>query len=290
MSRLAVERIRSVRISRIQSSSSISTYRQCPRKYYYHYILKIPSKPSIHLIRGSIAHKIVEDFFRININNISEKDFEFSMKILLQDQLRQLWDSSDFSLLEMSDSDLRSYLLETQEMIENWFYDLLKRVKADSEKIGFKEAFRLNTPVAEEHFISKKMGVQGFVDAIFKNKDEIKIIDYKTSKKDMITDDYRLQLAIYSLLYHEKYGVYPDKVGLFLFRHGERVIDVDDDLLEYARSELVAIHKNTQSKEIALYPMNKTRLCDWGKGRCDYYDMCFGNSCSSEIQTKLGQD
>jgi hypothetical protein len=89
-----------------------------------------------------------------------------------------------------------------------------------------------------------------------------------------MSEDYRLQLAIYSLLYHEKYGKYPEKVGLFLLRHGERVIDVDDSLLEFARQEVAKVHKSTQSKNMEDYRKQKSILCKWRTGQCDFYDRC----------------
>ena len=48
----------------ILSPSSINTYFRCPFKYFLNYITKLKVKPNIHLIKGSIVHKVLEDFFR----------------------------------------------------------------------------------------------------------------------------------------------------------------------------------------------------------------------------------
>jgi ATP-dependent helicase/DNAse subunit B len=73
---------------RVQSPSSINTYNQCPRKYYYQYILKLPTRPSIHLVRGNIAHSVLEDFFSIThltLESVMEEGFEqFALKLLRQ--------------------------------------------------------------------------------------------------------------------------------------------------------------------------------------------------------------
>ena len=58
----------------MQSPSSINTYKQCPRKHFYQYILNLPTKPSIYLIRGSIVHEVLEKFFDIKRQN-SNTDF-----------------------------------------------------------------------------------------------------------------------------------------------------------------------------------------------------------------------
>lgn len=277
MSKKAIAKIQGIEKSRIQSPSSINTFRQCPRKYYYSYIEKIPTKPSIHLVRGTIAHEVAEDFFKINIDNIPENNMDFMLKIFIQDMLSKKWVEAEeeFAKLDMPPEEINFYLNETKDMIQLWFLDFMKVVKEDAEEIGLHEAFKKNTPKCEEYFRSEGIGVQGYVDAILEKDGEVKVIDYKTSKRDKMSDDYRLQLAIYALLYHERYGKYPDKVGLFLFRHGERLLDVDEELLEFARIEVAFVHENTQSKNIMDYPKKKSILCNWGKGQCDFYDMCF---------------
>lgn len=276
MSLEAKKRISNCPVTRIQSSSSINAFRQCPRKYYYTYIKELPQKPSIHLVRGKIAHQIVEDFFKLDIDSIPEENFEFSMKILLQDRLSMLWVESEeeLSKLDISWREINSYLEETKSMIQYWFLDFMQSVKKRAKKTGFKQAFKELSPVSEEHFLSRDIGVQGYIDAIHKDNDGIRIIDYKTSKKDAITDDYRLQLAIYSLLYHEKYNEYPQRAGVYLFRHGERLLDVDENLLEFGRKEVERVHKCTSSENITDYPKSPSILCNWGKGCCDFYDIC----------------
>lgn len=276
MSHKAKRRIRNCTISRIQSSSSINAYRQCPRKYYYSYIEELPQKPNIFQLRGKIAHQVLEDFFKLDISKLPRENFEFNMKVFLQDMLSRLWEASsnEFNELELSMQEIEEYKQETQHMIQCWFLDFFNRLKSLQQEMGFMEAFNRLMPVSEEHFISNEIGVQGYVDAIHKDNKGIKILDYKTSKKDYISDDYKLQLAIYSLLYHEKYEMYPQKAGLYLLKHGERLLDVTEELLEFGRNELEKIHINTNSKDIRDYPRNPSILCNWGRGQCDFYEEC----------------
>ena len=59
---------------RVESPSSINTFKQCKRKYYYSYIEKLPSVPSIHLVRGNIAHSALEDFYDIDVSKFNEEN------------------------------------------------------------------------------------------------------------------------------------------------------------------------------------------------------------------------
>ncbi|MFW6383387.1 MAG: RecB family exonuclease [Nanoarchaeota archaeon] len=276
MSHKAIWRMRNCSISRIQSSSSINAFRQCPRKYYYSYIEELPKKQNIYQIRGKIAHQLLEDFFKLDISKLPSENFEFTMKIFLQDMLSNLWDASsaEFSELGLSTDELEGYKQETQQMIHCWFLDFVSNLKTLQKNMGFTQAFNKLAPVSEEYFVSDEIGVQGYVDAIHKDENGIKILDYKTSKKDYISDDYRLQLAVYSLLYHEKYNEYPAKAGLYLLKHGERLLDVTENLLEFGRVEVEKVHLSTVSRDIRNYPKKQSILCNWGKGQCDFYEEC----------------
>ena len=79
--------------TRIQSPSSINAYKQCSRKYYYRYILKLPTIESIHLIRGKIIHCVLEDFFKIEISTINKEHYEFELNIFLQSLLKKEWEN-----------------------------------------------------------------------------------------------------------------------------------------------------------------------------------------------------
>ena len=63
---------------RVESPSSINTFLQCNRKYYYQYIEKLPTKPSIHTVRGNIAHSTLENFYALDVSSFThyEKDFK----------------------------------------------------------------------------------------------------------------------------------------------------------------------------------------------------------------------
>ena len=51
---------------RILSPTAINTYLSCPRKFYLRYIKRLPTKPSIHLIRGLVVHDTLYQFHRDN--------------------------------------------------------------------------------------------------------------------------------------------------------------------------------------------------------------------------------
>lgn len=261
--------------ARIQSPSSINTYKRCPRKYYYEYILGLQSLPSIHLIRGKITHSTLEDFFKIDIKFISKDHFEFELNILLNNLLKKNWEKSEKNLKELNleKKEIDFYYRETLAMLDNWFRNFIRRLDKELNKSHNLEiAFKTIQPLTEAHIVSEKHQVQGFLDTVYKKTEGVFIVDYKTSKEAKITPEYRLQLAIYSLLYYEKYGVKPKKVGIDFLRHDIQFIDVDEQLMDFARQECKLIHEKTLSDNIEDYPKTPNKLCDYSSDCCKYYE------------------
>ncbi|HLD19246.1 MAG TPA: PD-(D/E)XK nuclease family protein [Candidatus Nanoarchaeia archaeon] len=272
---------------RIQSPSSINTYKQCPRKYYYQYIVRLDTKPSIHLLRGEIVHRTLEDFFQLT--DIPASDYALRFQVEALGLLKKHWHANILTLSQLeSDEALEFYLHESQLMLVNITNVFTKRFEKELRKgIPAGAAFQNITPKVEEEFISHNLKVRGYIDAIESGDDGIRIMDYKTSKITEINDSYRLQLAIYALLYEEKHGRKPDKVGIYFLKASERLLDVTDDMLHFARKEIEQIHKNTKSDEMKSYPMKPSRLCNWGNGKCDFYDLCYENDKEYEKLLKI---
>ena len=128
--------------------------------------------------------------------------------------------------------------------------------------------------------------VRGFVDLIHEIDGKTIVLDYKTSKKDDMTEPYRLQLAIYAMLYEEKHGKKPDYVGIDFLKSIEKLLPVDDELVQHAKFELEQIHASTVSNEMADYQQRPSPLCKWRSGQCDFYDTCFGNVSIEEFKKR----
>jgi putative RecB family exonuclease len=281
---------------RLQSPSSILLYRQCPRKYFYKYIAKLPSPKSIHLVRGSIAHKVMEDVYdidkQLDINSIPDESFLITLKFILQEMFRKEWElrKDELAELGMDDSELNQYYNDTRVMINNFFHYMVDRMQVLQTK-GFsvKQAFDVVKPRREVELHSKAHHVRGYADAIHKEGEKLVIIDYKTSRKLDITDDYRLQLGIYSMIFEEIERL-PDEVGIFFLKHGQELrIPVTRALVEKARAECTAIHMNTRSKDIKHYPRHISGLCKWSTGQCEFYETCMSPTLGEYDLDKLVQ-
>jgi len=256
----------------VQSPSSINTYLLCPRKYFYTYIAELPRKESINLIRGKIAHNVLEDFFDLDVNVISKENCEQEFRIILFDLLKQKWIGKKKQIfnLNLRNEEIGFYFRETQLMLDNWLHGFID--KLDTSNLI--ESFNNLKPRREERFFSDKYKVQGFIDAIHEGE-EIKIVDYKTGKRFEINGEIRRQMGIYALLYKEKNGVVPNKAVVNFLKFGEKEIEIDDALLDDAKKICFDIRQLTESDDIADYPIKIGPLCRWKTGQCDFYEHCF---------------
>lgn len=268
-----------LKFTRVQSPSSINTFNQCQRKYYYQYIAKLPTSPSIHLLRGNIVHNALEEFFTIDLTPALNNDFSISLRMVLLEFFNRSWKSKEKELLALGlplDT-LEFYHDESVRMLELWYSSFSENLNLLSKKYGVHEAFRILTPIVEQEFISTTLGVRGFIDAVYNIDGKVTIMDYKTSSKDIITLEYKLQLAIYALLYNEKHGVVPDRLGISFLKFGDRYLEFDKGILDFAKREILFVHENTLSTDVKDYGKKVSPLCKWSSGQCDFYDICFKN-------------
>jgi len=257
---------------RLQSPSSINTYKQCPRKYYYNYILKLPTKLTIHLVRGKITHSVLENFFDIDITNITLNNYKEGLPKRIQQLFLKEWtmNQAEIRKFTITIDQERFYFSETLLMLMNWVNNFIKKIES-FQNLSFPDIFKKLTPLREKQYISYDLYVHGFIDAIEHHENEVHIIDYKTNTYLEISDEQRLQLAIYALLYRETHGRIPDKVGIFFLRSKLKHIAVSQELLNEAEREIKLIHEKTQTINIDDYPLKPGPLCKF----CDFYSICF---------------
>lgn len=264
---------------RVESPSSINTFKQCKRKYYYQYIEKLPTVANIHQVRGNIAHSVLEYFYDIDVAHFTEENYAQKMRSAVQELLFDEWmkQKKRVDALGLSKDQERFYFEETMLMLMNWTNQFIKRFASHlkEEQLSIPEAFAELTPVREQEYRSEGHSVRGFIDAIRHVNDEVHLIDYKTNSRFDFKDSIKLQLAIYSLLYEEKHGKTPSRVGIFFLRHKLKMMTVDPELLQLARREIELIHAHTSTTEsLGDYPRTVTGLCKWSSGQCDFYDVC----------------
>ena len=179
--------------------------------------------------------------------------------------------------LGLSQDQLTFYNVESTDMLANWLNDFVTKLVLEMKesKLDLITAFNKLKPVMrEEEYKDQELMVRGYVDAIHEEKGETLILDYKTSKTKEITDEYRLQLGIYAALYQKKHNKLPEKVGIWFLKTQPKFITVDESLIKDSLFEIEQVHFGTESDMIKDYPKNRSGLCKYSTGQCDFYDVC----------------
>ncbi|MBF90045.1 MAG: hypothetical protein CMG75_10440 [Candidatus Marinimicrobia bacterium] len=230
------------------SASSIETYIQCPLKYRFQQIDKIPPKPNNPtLIFGSIIHKVLENFH--------ETKGELSEQKMI-DILNKEWESVEFEY-----SIRKKKFKEQAVEILKRYVEICSKDKPDVLATEYEFVFDIDD-----------VRIRGKIDRIDNGTSGKKVVDYKTSKKSSSAKD-SIQLAIYCIFLqeHDKGSLkgIPESATLYFLR--------DKKQPKYSHSftkpELVMIQNKI--KEVAqnirasyFEPITGVH-CEW----CDYKNL-----------------
>jgi hypothetical protein len=206
------------------------------------------SKPSIHLIRGLAVHQAIAQFSQTP--TAGERGSDKSQKVLL-DLFGKNWrrQESETDRLPLSKSELEDYYKESRQMLITW---LGRQLNGPSKR-----------PKVEVRLFSSRHRLMGIIDAIFSQNGTVTLVDYKTSAKAEITQDIKIQMAIYTLLYKGNFGAAPHFVAVDFLKHGiSRRFRVSEGLLQAAADLCARIQDATQSTKEKDYPCRCGGWCE----------------------------
>ena len=107
------------------SASGIATYSQCQRKFYYRHVEKLPEKPTPQKVRGSIVHRVLDEFFNVvNLSNIPKdqhwhktwSDFKDILNTLLDAEWKLIGD--DYPDCFKNEKQKQEFLDDTKDIID----------------------------------------------------------------------------------------------------------------------------------------------------------------------------
>lgn len=233
------------------SFSRIESYANCPRKFRYSYVDKLPGRPGPHLSFGSSIHNALEAFYDRKLPTCPSEEE------LLQ-FLYDGWDHSGFADLPREEQ--LGFYRHAQQVLRRYH----QRV-----------ADRYRLPVATEAWfelpIAYEATVVGSIDRVDVDDDgQFHVVDYKTNRKvkDRARVASSLQLSLYALACRHLYGALPATVSLDFVVAGVEVVATLDELdLDAARQ---AVLDTAAAVRAEAYEPRPNPLCDW----CDYRALC----------------
>jgi DNA helicase-2/ATP-dependent DNA helicase PcrA len=236
------------------SYSQLTTYEDCPKKYKYSYVLKVPSKPHASLSFGTTIHNTLKDFYSLL------KDSKEGLEgIVEQPDLKKLLDLYDMHWISQgydSKAHEEKRKQSGEKMLEQFFKDLYS---TKQKPYRLEESFSVH--VGDSVFVGKI----DRIDMVDEKKKTVEIVDYKTGKvKNEANIKKDLQLPLYALFAEEKLGLNVVAAKYIFVEHGEVVeVDVSEDRKKEAREKIVDIIDSIKEKNFAATPGYLCRYCDY---------------------------
>jgi len=192
------------------SYSSIASYLQCPLKWKFHYVDKLPEEfITTGLLFGQAIHESVAAFLNASLSGDSLTPDEMLMVYL------NAWRESKGIEIRSSNGDSEEKLLKkAQDLLTLWH----SAQEGMTEVLGVEEKFSLDMAELADYPSLDLPPLIGYVDHIIKQPDgSIALIDLKTAarKPSQQQADQSLQLTAYSLG-AEALGFDPDELTLRL--------------------------------------------------------------------------
>lgn len=252
------------------SYSSISCYLQCPLKWRFHYVDKIPEEfISSSLVFGQAIHESVAAFLNASLAGDSLTPDEMLMVYL------NAWRESDTAEIRWSCGDSEEKLLKkAQNLLTLWH----GRQDGLAEVLGVEEEFSVDLAELVDYPSLDVPPLIGYVDHIIKQPDgSIALIDLKTAarKPSQLQADQSLQLTAYSLG-AQSLGFNPDELTFRL-----------DYLLKGTQPDLVRLETSRNENDRRRFLKLVTRVwkgitqsvffpkADWYcKSSCGYQTHC----------------
>ena len=227
------------------SASAIETYLDCPLKYRFRQVDKIPESPSRpQLTFGTIIHRVLDRFHGTDGDLSAERILR-----LLDDE----WRSGEFEYSER------------EEKLKSQAVDMLTRYV---EQVSAAPPKVLETELSFS-FDLDDVRISGKIDRIDDGETGKDVVDYKTSKRSSPAKK-SIQLAVYSLYLRqcedETLAGIPDRATLYFLRdeeqpeHSHSFAECE---LEATKEKIAEVARGIRSGE---FEPTAGFHCDW----CDY--------------------
>jgi DNA helicase II / ATP-dependent DNA helicase PcrA len=246
------------------SYSQIETYKTCPLKYKYAYVLKIPTPESATLSYGKSMHNTLKSYYdlvRKHKDGLPGIQEEPSLDLLLE-IYDQKWIGKGY---ESKAQELKRYKRGKQ-ILKDFYSEF---INASDNPIMLEQGFKIGSGDNGDNG-ETKFSVSGFIDRVDEIEGGVEIIDYKTGKVQSQKDIKKNpQLSLYAVGLEQAFGLKVKRVSLLFIDELKKVsIEPDKALLDNLMKDFSKVVEKIRRAEFA--PTPSPFVCKF----CDYRKIC----------------
>ncbi|HVA01675.1 MAG TPA: ATP-dependent DNA helicase [Terriglobia bacterium] len=234
------------------SATAIETYLECPLKFKFSHLYRIPTGPQAALTFGNIMHQSVRHYFKLR------KDGEVSFDDLSRFYLGS-WKNVGFEDSYQEETYRKSGLSQLREFTERH-----NAIPIAAESVRLEVHFELEM---------KEVVLEGRIDQITpggpRDSGEVDLVDYKTGRPRTQKDaDISLQLSVYALAAHHQMGLNPQGLIFYNLTNNQRVASVRTQKeLDGVQQKILAVAEEIRRM---IFPPTPGFACKY----CEFVPVC----------------
>ncbi|MEU9827500.1 RecB family exonuclease [Micromonospora chersina] len=245
------------------SPSRAADFKTCPLLYRFRSIDRLPERPTVEQVRGTLVHAVLERLFDLPAAARTPESAgdlvapQWDRLVTEQPELATLFAEGDTAGVE-------GFLRSAAALLEGYF------TVEDPRRLEPAEREALISAVVDDELL-----IRGYLDRLDVAPDgALRVVDYKTGGAPREAFEARalFQLKFYALVLWRTRGVVPRVLRLLYLKDAE-VCDYSpdaDELLRFERTVVAlwqAIEQATARQDFRPRP---SRLCDW----CSHQALC----------------
>ncbi len=232
-------------------------FRQCPRRWKFRYVDRLPDPPGQAALAGTFAHSVLEGLMQMDKG---ERTFE-SVRGIAKREWPKMERSPAFQALGLDADAVRAFKWQSWEAITGlWDLEDPRAVDVDETEL------RVRVELGGVPFL-------GYVDRIEIDGDEVVISDYKSGRPPPPRFESRSieQVLLYAAAIAEMESRTPARVRLMYL--GRKIIEAEvtaeaiDDVVDRLQETWADILEGLEKRD---FPAKPTRLCGW----CVFSEHC----------------
>lgn len=240
------------------SPSSASTFEQCPRRWKFRYIDRLPDPPGAAALAGTFAHKVLELLFQ---HPAAQRTRERAKAIA-----REVWPATeadpDFQALELDEKAGREFRWKGWLAIEGLW--------------KLEDPTRVEVVATEQQVVTELGGVpfRGIVDRVERAPDgSLEVADYKSGRAPSARyrDERLAQVLLYASAIEASTGVRPRRARLLYLGQKAVTVEATASAVEPVLADLAATWGRMElACSTATFDARTGPLCGW----CPYVAQC----------------